>query len=333
MHKLLSRSLVLAAMGGICHAGSAAAQSYGYASIIVPNSVYTTAAALNSAGTVVGNWYDSSFTEHGFVYQGGTVTPFDYPGAANGTIAAGINDRGEIVGTYYDSSYVPHGFTYTVSKKGNAVFTNVDAPGSSGTTLAAVATNGALFGGGVGAGNASYVFSDVKGVFTTLISANGPAVLASSANGNLGGAYFAAYPSTGWVYVKGVATNLPTAGYTTTATYGINGKGVAVGSATSTANVTTGFTFAKGKLKAVAAPGATSSYFTGINTSGAIVGVAVDSNNSLSSYVYAGGTFTPVAVPGGTSTYADAINAGGQIVGTYTDSGGNQDVFLATPAN
>jgi uncharacterized membrane protein len=329
----MPRTLALAALGGVCHIGAAAAQTYSYVSITVPNATYTTVAAVNSKGTVVGNWYDASFTEHGFVYAGGTVTTFDYPGAANGTAAASINTQGMIVGTYYDSNYVPHGFTYTVTKKGNPVFTDVDAPGSNGTTLSAVDNKGALFGGGVGSGNASYVFSDVGGVFTTLVSANGPAVLASSGNGNLGGAYFATYPSTGWVYAKGVLTNLPTTGYTSTTTYGVNAKGIAVGSATSTAGLTTGFTFGKGKLKAVAVPGATTSYFTGINASGMIVGVAVDSSNNLSSFLYAGGTFTTLAVPDGTSTYATAINSAGQVIGTYTDANFNQDVFLATPAN
>lgn len=339
MLKLLSRCLVLAAIGSTCLAGAAAAQTYNYASFVLPNAIYTIPVAVNTGGTVVGYWYDASFTAHGFVYQGGTATSFDYPGAADGTVVAGINERGKIAGTYYDSTYVPHGFTFIVNKQGKKVFTDVNAPGSTGTTLAAVDSVGALFGGGIGTGNASYVFSDVKGVFTTLINANAPAVLASSGNGNLGGAYFAGPSPTGWVYVKGVLTNLGVqtnfakTGYTSTTTHGINTKGVAVGAATSTAGVTTGFTFAKGKLKAVAAPGAVSSYFTGINDSRAIVGVAVDSNNNLSSYVYAGGRFTPLAVPGGTYISAAAINAGGQVIGTFLDASGNQDVFLATPAN
>jgi hypothetical protein len=53
---------------------------------------------LNDQDTVVGYYYDGT-TEHGFIWQNGTSTTFDFPGAT-ATILFDINDSGEIFGGY-----------------------------------------------------------------------------------------------------------------------------------------------------------------------------------------------------------------------------------------
>jgi hypothetical protein len=62
---------------------------------------------------VVGNYLDLlDGASHGFLYEDGTFTPIDYPGATD-TIVNGINgDR--VVGSYVDAAGVTHGFLATV---------------------------------------------------------------------------------------------------------------------------------------------------------------------------------------------------------------------------
>ena len=63
---------------------------------------------------------------HGFVYNNGTFTTLNAPGA-NLTLPTAINDRGEVAGGYQDSSGT-HGFVYE-----NGTFTTLNAPGASAT--------------------------------------------------------------------------------------------------------------------------------------------------------------------------------------------------------
>jgi hypothetical protein len=331
MLKLTRPIAILAAAFGTCHVSHALAQGYTYTTITVPNSVFTVPAAINASGTVLGAWYDSSFTEHGFIYANGTVSSFDEPDAVNGTNPVSINAAGEIVGSYFDSNYTEHGFIYKTTKQGKPEFTTVDAPGSTGTGLSAITSKHLIYGGGVGADNAQYVFSYKKGTFTTVISANSPAVFGASDNGDLAGAYYGSYPPFGFVYVKGKTINIPTAGLTSSTAYGINAAGVAVGYANTTGDVTTGFTFAKGKLTLVSSPNSVASYMTGINDSGTIVGDQTDNDNNFTGFVYSGGTFTTLSVPNSASTNTYAINASGLIIGTYTENQSNF-VYIATPA-
>ena len=65
-----------------------------------PGGKSTTAHGINAFGQIVGSWTDSSNLAHGFLYDAGTYTSFDYPGTVQGTAAFGINNAGEIVGLY-----------------------------------------------------------------------------------------------------------------------------------------------------------------------------------------------------------------------------------------
>jgi probable HAF family extracellular repeat protein len=70
----------------------------------------TAATGINDLGQIVGYYIDSSGTEHGFLYSGGTYTTLDDPVGAKGTLVSGINDAGQIAGVYLDSSGAQHGF-------------------------------------------------------------------------------------------------------------------------------------------------------------------------------------------------------------------------------
>jgi hypothetical protein len=83
-------------------------------------------------GTVAGFYYDSSFISHGFVREvDGTITSFDAPSAAFGTVAASINAAGIITGYSVDSNLVAHGFL----RYPDGSFTTYDDPDAgAGTT-------------------------------------------------------------------------------------------------------------------------------------------------------------------------------------------------------
>jgi uncharacterized membrane protein len=319
---------LLAAGLALC-SGAAVAKpiTYTYASIIIPNSAATYVSGINASGTVVGEYYDSSYLEHGFIYQGGTVTSFDAPGAANGTTAIAIKNDGTVVGSYYDANYVPHGYIYTPA---TSTFTTVDMPGASSTTLGGVDTRGVVFGVATEANNTEAAFSYIKNKFTTL-PINGSAVITSvSEKGSLAG-YFFTFPTTPLYYANGAVQTIPlTAPNGATAT-GVNAKNTVIGNVTSANYQSSGFVYANGVVTPVTQPGAASTTLSGLNDKGTIVGNSYDSSYKQTSFVYSKGIFTTIAVPGGSNTSLYGISKTGVLIGTYTNASYNQFGFVATP--
>jgi len=70
---------------------------------------------INNNGVVAGGYIGSDGIQHGFVYDGTTLTSFDAPGAVGVTTAEGINDAGQVSGLYTDSAGNRHAFEYIVS--------------------------------------------------------------------------------------------------------------------------------------------------------------------------------------------------------------------------
>jgi hypothetical protein len=86
----------------------------------------------------------------GSVPSGGTITPFDAPGAGTGpqqgTLAYAINEGGTVAGYYFDSNPMTHGFL----RAPNGTFITFDAPG-----------------GGTGAYQGTFVFGFNSGNWIT----------------------------------------------------------------------------------------------------------------------------------------------------------------------
>ena len=82
-----------------------------YTQIDVPGSQGTFCFGIDTAGDVVGAYYDDAGQIHGVLLSGGTYTTIDYPGAP-GTELTGINDMGQIVGL--TTSNPPIGFLYDI---------------------------------------------------------------------------------------------------------------------------------------------------------------------------------------------------------------------------
>jgi hypothetical protein len=315
--------------GTAATAATFAAKGYTYTAIVVPGAFITTVSAIGATGTVIGGWYDPNFTEHGYIFQNGTLTSFDEPDAVNGTIPAGINKSGEIVGSYYDTNYGEHGFTYVPA---TGVFTTVDMPGANYTGLSGIDSKGVSFGVAAGTDNVQIVFSYAKGKFTTLPISGSPAVYGVSDQGGIAGTYFNTSPPTAFVYFDGAVTTLPLDAPGGAYGYAINSKGVAVGDTSNASYAESGFIYANGVATAVNMSGAANTVLTDITDGGTAVGIGYDQNyNVLGSFIYKKGKITAISDPAGTATAAERINNAGQITGTYTDSTYGAIAFLATP--
>ncbi len=90
---------------------------------IDPDLGSTEAHGINNGGQIVGSFIESPIRRRGFLKDGPTFTPIDFPGAMN-TDAFGINDVGQIVGAFEDTTGI-HGFL----KTGDS-FMTIDAPGA-----------------------------------------------------------------------------------------------------------------------------------------------------------------------------------------------------------
>lgn len=79
---------------------------------------------INNSGAVVGQYLDLEAHFHAFLYENGTYTTIDPPGASEAG-AGGINNLGQIVGTYTDQAGAQHGFIL----QGNS-YQTLDVPGA-----------------------------------------------------------------------------------------------------------------------------------------------------------------------------------------------------------
>ena len=119
---------------------------------------------INDAGQIVGFYYDSSVTAHGFLYSGGNYTTLDDPSGTKGTIARGINDAGQIVGYYFDSSGTTHGFLYS-----GGTYTTLDDPlGTEGTLAYGINDAGQIVGDYTDSSGTEHGFLYSGGTYTTL---------------------------------------------------------------------------------------------------------------------------------------------------------------------
>jgi probable HAF family extracellular repeat protein len=122
-------------------------------SIDFPGAFATTASSINDFGEIVGGYYsDSNYTgSHGFIYEGGAYTGFDYPldpsiGSNVSTTLLGVNNIGDILGSY---SYVDSTTHKTVEHAfidSNGVFTNIDFPSVATTTVTGLNNLGEVVG-------------------------------------------------------------------------------------------------------------------------------------------------------------------------------------------
>ena len=211
------------------------AASARFRTVDVPGAAASSVTSVNSWGTLVGAWSDSSGNSFGFIeFPWGQPITFNYPGTAGVTGTSDINDFGTVVGLYVDSSGVPHGFVRSLFGK----FTPLDDPaGAGGTIPEGINDRGVIVGVYFDTSGAADGFVYDHGTFTTLdypgASATGLAHVNDS--GAIVGAYTDAVGvNHGFLYKHGTFTTIDAPGAGTasgegTAANGISSDDVIVG--------------------------------------------------------------------------------------------------------
>src|SRR4029079_4980272 len=102
--------------------------------VSVPGSAFTIPTRINDLGAIVGFYVDANGNEHGFLFDNGSYTTIDVPGAiATEALAINGTHNPTIVGNYLDASGNLHGFTLL-----NGIFKRLDVPGAVATSITAI---------------------------------------------------------------------------------------------------------------------------------------------------------------------------------------------------
>jgi probable HAF family extracellular repeat protein len=239
-----------------------------FTQIDVPGASQTLAYGINSAGQIVGNFFDST-GGHGFLYNGSSFTQIDVPGAHT-TGVTGINDAGQIVGGFGD-----HSFLYTGGR-----FTQIDVPGAINTSASGINNVGQIVGfffdstgdHGFLYNGSSFTQIDVPGASYTFaygINNAGQIVgLFSNSNGP---------PSAnhGFLYNGGSFAQIDVPGAINTSASGINNVGQIVGFFSGDNTGDHSFLYTGGSFTQIDVPGANDTLARGINNAGQIVGSTI----------------------------------------------------------
>jgi hypothetical protein len=315
------------------------AESFQYVSIDVTGSTGTLATGISPRGTIVGIYFDSSGTEHGFVLKDSNFSTVDVPGYLVGvsgileTEVNGINAAGDIVGDYFappgapgapecKAAYSPpctRGFLYS-----HGQFSNVLVPGHPGSFPNSITPEGDIYG--------AYFDSDF------MVSRFGFARLRGDAergDGDVRSEQGFTYISlaAGGGELKDPAQSVPTSINTSATPNGSIIVGTYIDLSTNHAH---GYIVHNGIFNSYDVPSSLRTRIWGINPERDFVGDFRDTNHNTHGFLQRWGESMPVTIDvpseapfNSTFTNAFGINPAGAIVGVYIDSSGNYHGFLA----
>jgi probable HAF family extracellular repeat protein len=242
-------------------------------------------AGINNRGEVAGV-YGSSGGDLGFIYDNGTVTTLNAPGATD-TDPEAINDRGEVAGTYVvEPTATFHGFVYD-----DGTFTTLDAPGAYNTRALALNDRGEVA-GLYEDSSGQYGFVYDHGTYRTL-SVPGASIIAVEAindRGEVAGYYIdSSGVSHGFVYDNGTYTTLNVPGASATFATAINDRGEVAGYYDDSSGEHD-FVYDNGRFTTLNVPGAVGFTNVVINNRGEVAGAYEDSSGTKHGFL---------ATPGG----------------------------------
>jgi hypothetical protein len=190
----------------------------------VPQAANGTFAVGLSDGNVVGGYYGASNLNHGFLFNGSSFTPLDFPGSKTTTVS-GISGQ-NLVGSFTDAANASHGFLYNGQN-----WTTIDDPAGNYTVADGVSGNKVVgyFSDGTKIQGFLYDSSHSLNPFTTLDDPT-PGTQKTVAFGIDGtgivGYFMAGNHVHGFSYVGGSYTTLDFPGSISTAAYGISGGNI-----------------------------------------------------------------------------------------------------------
>ncbi len=286
-----------------------------YTPVTISGAESVTVSGVTSAGTVFGNYIDSSGVQHGFTSGSTGLATID-PAGSQSTTVAGVTAGGEIVGTYVDASGNTAGFTDI-----NGTFTEIQPFGDTFAVVTGVNDAGTVVGYDLDANGNQHGFIDLGGVVDAV---NPTGSVNTSPTGiNNAGEIVGTYDDAKGVEHAFTASVTPSYTITTidpvvsggVQTVALNGSGEIVGTYVDANGNAQGFTDIAGTITSFTASGTASTDVTAVNASGAFVGFG-SAGNAVNgeAFVDSAGTVTNFAsLPAGVQPVA--INAGGEIVG------------------
>jgi hypothetical protein len=168
------------------------------------DSVSIEVGGLNNSNQIAGGWTaygNGVLVQHGFLYDSGTMTQLDAPGAVV-TQPRAINDSGEIAGDWTDSAGVTHGFLWSAAQG----FKLFDAPQATLTSITAINGSGVVV-GYFSDGKADHGFVlDTRGVVTILEAPHASSTIPNGINarGQVTGLYIGTnFAQKGFLYTPG----------------------------------------------------------------------------------------------------------------------------------
>ncbi|MGA1979442.1 MAG: PEP-CTERM sorting domain-containing protein [Sedimentisphaerales bacterium] len=243
-----------------------------------------------SGGTVVGSWCDS-LSYHGFVYDGGSLSSFDYPGYSPpgwSTCFYGVQGN-TVVGAHGITGWTYDGLMYNISTQ---TWTNIVSPFPGFPDLGLFGIDGDKLVGNVWDGIQGY--GQMRAVL---------------------------YDGASWSIIQPPGS--PQAG-----AKDISGNTV-VGCYNDGNWKLHGFIYDGTNYTTVDWPGAISTDLEGISGS-SMVGICVDASGLAHGLLYDGTAWTTLDMPGATSTQFFGID-GSTVVGNYQDASGMHGLIYTIP--
>jgi probable HAF family extracellular repeat protein len=291
--------------------------AYNVTTIYAPNGAATKPAAINSAGQVVGLFYDTSGTGHGFLYQNGASTQIDCPNVQS-THPLAINDSGMIYGTCGSNI-----FQYVIGT-GQLTTAPIQLPAgyssSTNFTITTISPTGEVFGWisrNAGFQAFEYLYPGGQATFVPQLPASTayfPQVIAANSAGELVGSASAPFR-----YLDGVYSQIPQLSSVT----GLGPSGQLLGIVSGpTAGYQAAAVYQDGLITLLQLPGAMGLEPTpvAINASGYVVGTYYQATtNLLQGFLAAPMTAPPTEK---STIQIDSPNAtSGTLFGSYQLSG------------
>jgi probable HAF family extracellular repeat protein len=261
------------AQDGVADAEYVGEANVTYTTIDVPGEMNTVLEGINTAGDMVGYYYNGSGgSGTGFLLSGGIFTFLNYPGA-DLTEAIGINDAGIVSGTaYYAENTASFGFLYDGTK-----FTRISVAGQAFTEVDGINNSGALA-GGYGDFGANTAFEKVGSKLHNVTPPPGGWITAIATGlnnfGEIVGLTTGA-STDGFFFNKGKFKTISFPGsYDVTQALGVNDSGLVVGfyESCTPGCALHAFALLNGRYSSLDYPGAMETQAFGVNKAGQVVG-------------------------------------------------------------
>lgn len=326
--KLQSTLLTLLSLAMMLTSHHVFAQGFLMTELVVPGAQTESVFPLgvNSSGSVVGYYTNSSGAFEGFLYSGGNYTALSYPGATGYTQATGINDSGTVVGIYQiNGDNTLHSYTYSAGVYSpyndyNGMSTSLYGINDAGDKVGSVGGNGVVEG-----------YIDIGGQFTVFYASGSDATYAYGINSSLevvGEFVDSSNNYHGFSRTSsGTITQIDYPGALETVCYGINNSGEITGTYINSSNLPYGFTYANGKFATTDFAGT-----RGVNNNGAYDGFYWGVDGVAQAYLAVPQAFklTGTKVPKSQQGALHGVNNAEVAVGHYVDSTGTEHGMMAT---